>query len=115
MNSPWRCILCVVDLDAESGNALTTAAGSVLRYATALAVTHRARLTALQISPPESLERSAVDRLRKIVRVAREIHADLIVVGGGGHNEPMSRMCEALRRGPCPVLIVHPSGRAAVA
>src|SRR5687768_16204392 len=48
MPSPWRRILCVVDLDNDSANGgLTTTARSALRYATTLAVSHRARITAL--------------------------------------------------------------------
>jgi nucleotide-binding universal stress UspA family protein len=138
MPSPWRRILCVVDLDNDS--MLSTAARSALRYATTLAVTHRARITALQvISHPSSKPAltSVSDQLRKsvcsepfrglidvhvaigapneeVTRVAKDIDADLIVIGRGD-SESQSRLSETLRQAPCPVLIVHPSGRAAVA
>jgi hypothetical protein len=49
MPSPWRRILCVVDLNKDSANGLSTAARSALRYATTLAVTHQARITALHV------------------------------------------------------------------
>jgi len=141
--SPWRRILCVVDLDPEGGNALSTTARSALRYAATLAVTHRARITALQVIPQHSSEPASpatTGELRKCVsgerfhalidvdtaigasneelaRVAKDIKADLIVIGRGGHgaSESFSRLSETLRQAPCPVLIVHPSGRAAVA
>jgi nucleotide-binding universal stress UspA family protein len=138
--SPWRRILCVVDVD--SANALSAGARVALRYATTLAVTHRARVTACQILSQPSSEpalTSVSDALRKnlcdepfcglidvhvtsgsanqeVSRVAKEINADLIVIGrsGRGDGEPSPRLSETLRQAPCPVLIVHPSGRAAV-
>jgi nucleotide-binding universal stress UspA family protein len=140
--SPWRRILCLVDMDSDSGNALSTAARSALRYATTLAVTNRARITALQVisQPPSAPALTSVtDALRKSVvgepfrtlidvhvatgapneelaRVAKDIDADLIVIGRRvGGSESLSRLSETLRQAPCPVLIVHPSGRAAVA
>jgi nucleotide-binding universal stress UspA family protein len=141
--SPWRRILCLVDPDNQSGYALSTAAHSALRYATTLAVTHRARVTALQVisqPSPEPALTSAADELRTrvaseplpglidvhvasgspgegVMRVAKDVEADLIVIGRSGHeaSESSSRLPEILRRAPCPVLIVHPSGRAAVA
>lgn len=144
MPSPWRRILCVVDLDNDSANGgLTTTARSALRYATTLAVSHRARITALQVISHPSSERaltSVSDELSKsvigepfpglidvhvaigspneeVTRVAKDIAADLIVIGRSGRRdgESSSQLSEALRRVPCPVLIVHPSGRAAVA
>jgi nucleotide-binding universal stress UspA family protein len=140
MPSPWRRILCLVDLDNESGNGLSRAAHTALRYATTLAVTHRARITALQVISHSSSDPalpSVGDELRKSVfgepfrglidvqvaigfptdevrRVARDIDADLIVIGRGD-AEPLSQLSETLRHAPCSVLIVHPSGRAAVA
>jgi nucleotide-binding universal stress UspA family protein len=143
MPSPWRRILCLVDLDDENDNALSPAAHSALRYATTLAVTHRARITALQVvpqPPSESALTSVAEELRKsvfgepfrglidvqvtagspneeVTRVAKEIDADLIVIGrsGRGDGDTLARLSETLRQAPCPVLIVHPSGRAAVA
>jgi nucleotide-binding universal stress UspA family protein len=140
MPSPWRRILCVVELDA---GALSAAAGVALRYAATLAVTHRARITALQVisgPSPEPALTSAADELRKsvaiepfrglidvhvatgaldqeITRVAQDIDAGLIVIGdsGRGDGESLSRLAETLRQAPCPVLLVHPSARAAVA
>ena len=141
--SPWRQILCLVDLDTNGGKALSAGARSALRYASALAVTHRARLTALQVisqslSDPESTP--AADRLtqsvrgefcrgpidvhvatgaphEQVARVAKDIGADLIVVGrcGAEGGDSSSGLAETLRQAPCPVLIVYPSGRAAVA
>ena len=142
MHSPWRRLLCVVDRDDDSGNGLSTAARSALRYATTLAVTHRARITALEvIAEPVSgaALTAATDALRRsvagapfrglidvqvaagtpdeeVARVAKDVFADLIVTGRGGHGgESLSRLSETVRQAPCPVLIVHPSGRAAVA
>jgi nucleotide-binding universal stress UspA family protein len=53
----------------------------------------------------------------ELARVARDVDADLIVIGrsGRGGGDSLSRLSETLRQAPCPVLIVHPSGRAAVA
>ena len=141
--SPWRRILCLVDLDHDSGHTLTSAAQSALRYATTLAVTHRARVTALQVvSSPSAAPAPGpvLDELRQsvggerfrglidvqvatgspneeVLRVASDIGADLIVVGRSERQEGASwpRLPEMLRQALCPVLIVHPSGRAAVA
>jgi len=141
--SPWRRILCVVDMDNHDANLLSTAARSALRYATALAVTHRARITVLQVmSHPSSEPAPALvsDALRKSVfgdpfrglmdvhvaigssneetmRVAKNVNADLIVIGRHDRADARSlrRLSEVLRQSPCPVLIVHPSGQAAVA
>jgi nucleotide-binding universal stress UspA family protein len=124
-------------------NGLSTAARSALRYATTLAVTHQARITALHvISDPasESALMSVGDEPcrsvfgepfrglidvhvaigspnEEVTRVAKDIDADLIVIGrsGRGDGESLSQLSETPRRAPCPVLIVHPSGRAAVA
>ena len=141
--SPWQRILCLVDLDDDSVNTLSTAARSALRYATTLAVSNRARITALQVIPQRPSDAALTptpDALRKSVggepfrglidvqvatgapnealaRVAKDIEADLIVIArpGTGGGESLSRLSETLRQAPCPVLIVHPSGRAAVA
>jgi len=142
MPSPWRRILCVVDLDRDDANVLGTAASSALRYATTLAVTHRARITALQVisHASEPAPASMSDALNKsvfgapfrglmdvhvaigslhdeIMRVAKDVRADLIVIGrhGGADGHSLARLSEVVRLAPCPVLIVHPSGRAAVA
>ncbi len=48
-------------------------------------------------------------------RMAAEVEADLIVLGAEARMVSLSRLREVLRQAPCPVLIVHPSGRAAVA
>jgi nucleotide-binding universal stress UspA family protein len=143
MPSPWRRILCLVDLDNESGNGLSIAAHTALRYATTLGVTHRARVTALQVisqpssepagtSVTEELKKSVFGELlrglidvhvatgspnEEVMRVAKDIDADLIVIGRSGRpgGESLSRLPEILRQAPCPVLIVHPSGQAEVA
>ena len=141
--SPWRRILCLVDLDDEGGQALSAEGRSALRYATTLAVAHRARVTALRVIPPPSsgaAVASATEELRKgifgdrlrglidvqasagapneaLARVAKDVGADLIVIGhsGRGDGDSWSGLSATLRKAPCPVLIVHPSGRAAVA
>ncbi len=143
MPSPWQRILCLVDVDDDSSNGLSSAARSALRYATTLAVTNRARVTALRVisQPPRELVLTSVtDALRKSVagepfrglidvrvstgarnqeltRIAKDIQADLIVIGRdrSGSGDSLSRLSETVRQAPCPVLIVHPSGRAAVA
>jgi nucleotide-binding universal stress UspA family protein len=53
----------------------------------------------------------------ELLRMATEVGADLIVLGRGDHTrrESLSRLREVLRDAPCPVLIVHPAGHAAVA
>ncbi len=53
----------------------------------------------------------------EIVRTATEITADLIVLGRGSHGGTVSlaQLRDVWHRAPCPVLIVHPSGHAAVA
>jgi nucleotide-binding universal stress UspA family protein len=141
--SPWRRILCLVDLDDDIGHALSTDARAALRYATTLAVTHRTRITALQVMSQPSSEpalTSLTNELTKgivaglfrglidvhvaigspseqLARVANEIDADLIVIGRSsrGDGGALSRLSETLRHAPCAVLIVHPSGGAAVA
>jgi hypothetical protein len=52
--SPWQRILCLVELENEGRGPLKVSASSALRYATTLAVTHRARITALQVAPPSA-------------------------------------------------------------
>jgi len=141
--SPWHRILCLVELENEGRGPLKAPAYSALRYATTLAVTHRARVTALQVVTSPSLRaslRAAAEMLRKtvfgeafrglidvhvaagsvneeLVRVATEVGADLIVLGrtGNAGSASWSGLSQILRQAPCPVLIVHPSGRAAVA
>ncbi len=142
VRSPWQRILCLVDLEHDGGDGLTGAAHSALRYAATLAVTHRARVTALQVvpTPSEPALTSVAEELTKqvagepfhqlidvhvttgspdegVARVAREVDADLIVIGRGGR--PAGSACPPLpgilRQARCPVLIVHPSGQAAVA
>jgi len=50
----------------------------------------------------------------ELLRIAAETQADLIVLGRRACLVSLSRLREVLRQAPCPVLIVHPSGRAAV-
>jgi nucleotide-binding universal stress UspA family protein len=51
-----------------------------------------------------------------LLRTARETRADLIVLGRrDGGAACLSQLREVLRDAPCHVLIVHPSGQAAVA
>jgi nucleotide-binding universal stress UspA family protein len=51
-----------------------------------------------------------------LLRSARETDADLIVLGrGDGGARGLAQLREVLRDAPCHVLIVHPSGQAAVA
>jgi nucleotide-binding universal stress UspA family protein len=50
-----------------------------------------------------------------LVRVAKDIEAGLIVIGRGARGDSVPGLPDTLRQAPCPVLIVHPSGRAAVA
>ena len=142
MPGPWRRILCPVDLERDTAG-LSTASHTALRYAARLAVTHRARVTALHVispSPSGPARTSVTDRLTKrvsaepfrrlidvrvasgspneeVMRVARDIDADLIVIGR--HERPGGEsslgLPDILRQTRCPVLIVHPSGQAAVA
>lgn len=52
-----------------------------------------------------------------LARVATEVRADVIVLGrtGNAASAASSGLPEILKLVPCPVLIIHPSGRAAVA
>ena len=51
-----------------------------------------------------------------LLRSAREMRADLIVLGRrDGGSAALSHLRETLRDAPCHVLVVHPSGQAAVA
>jgi nucleotide-binding universal stress UspA family protein len=51
-----------------------------------------------------------------LLRAAHEVHADLIVIGRReGGATWLSQLREMLRDAPCHVLVVHPSGQAAVA
>ena len=155
---PWRRLLCLVDVASDTGGALAAASHSAVRYATTLAVTHRARVTTLVVMPRlAATESSSGDveqisdeqrtvlakvaaQLRKsvagetlrglidiqvtigswkdeLLRVAAEVRADLIVLGRGDQARMLSlpQLREVLWQAPCPVLIVHPSGHAAVA
>jgi nucleotide-binding universal stress UspA family protein len=156
---PWRRILCLVNFDSYTRESFDPTSHSALRYATTLAVTHRARITALHVLPglPLRMAFSAGDvkrvaeeqqqflaevteHLRKrvfgeafrglidvhvavgtpheeLLRMATEVQADLIVLGRRGEagSVSLSRLSEVLQQAVCPVLIVHPSGRAAVA
>ena len=143
---PWRRILCLVEFEDDSRDLLTAASHSALSYATTLGVTHRARITALHLVPSlpagnaeqQVFVEPLVEDVRRhigqsipglidvhvasgesneaLLRSAREIRADLIVVGRrDGGAACLSRLREMLRDAPCHVLVVHPSGQAAVA
>src|SRR4051812_17503103 len=137
----WRRIVCLVEFESTSRDALSAGSHAALRYATALATTHRARVTALHVIPPSSqqttshgaiaerlvgglsgeglrelidVEAAAGSPSEELLRVATQTHADLIVLAAG---EPAgAAMSHGLvRQAPCPVLMVHASGRVAVA
>ena len=138
-----RRILCLVALENDNDEHLSADSLAALRYATALAVTHRARIVALHVVPRPQQQTTLLpditQRLRRsvsgegwrelidvrvtagspneeLLRVARDIEAGLIVLAGDGPDGTSpSDLREVLRQAPCPVLIVHPSGRAAVA
>ena len=144
---PWRRILCLVEFEDDSRDSLTAASQSALSCATALGVTHRARVTALHLVPSlpdrateqQALVEQLVEGVRRhtlgqsipalidvhvatgasnegLLQSAREIRADLIVLGRrDGGAACLSQLQEMLRDTPCHVLIVHPSGQAAVA
>ena len=136
----------LIEFENDSYRSLTAASHAALGYATALGVTHRARLTALHLVPklpdkdaeqPTFLTQVAEEirmRVRNqivaglidvhvaqgssnedLLRTASEIRADLIVLGRrNGGAACLSRLREMLRHAPCNVLVVHPSGKAAV-
>ena len=142
---PWRRILCLVEFEDHNHRSLTAESQSALAYATTLGVTHRARVTALHLVPrlPATGQQAFVEQTiedvrrhtlsqriqglidvhvatgtvsEKLLSSAREINADLIVIGredGGGAC--LTQLREALRDAPCHVLVVHSSGQAAVA
>lgn len=147
MDPPWRRILCLIEFEDDGRGALTPASHSALRYATALGVTHRARVTALHLVPrlPDAAAEQppVVARVSEevrgrvhgqtfnklidvhvaegssnedLLRSASEIRADLMVLGRrDGGAACLSQLREMLRDAPCHVLVVHPSGQAAVA
>ena len=138
---PWRRILCLVEFEDNTHRSLTADSQAALTYATTLGVTHRARVTALHLVPrlPATGQQAFVEQTiqdvrrhtvgqrmqglldvhvatgtvrEKLLPSADEINADLIVIGRGDGN----RTClTQLRDAPCHVLVVHPSGQAAVA
>jgi nucleotide-binding universal stress UspA family protein len=143
----WHRILCLVEFGDDSRGSLTAASDSALGYATAPAVTHRARVTALHLVP--KLPDGPADQLPFITQVVHDVRqrvrshaisglidihvaegssneelrrsasaigADLIVLGRrDGGAACLSQLREMLRDAPCHVLVVHPSGQAAVA
>ena len=147
MKAPWRRILCLIEFEDDSRDALTAASYSALGYATTLGVTHRALVTALHLVPrlpetiperhtvlervTEDVRRHAIGQARvglidvhvaegssneDVLGAARETRADLIVLGRrDGGAACLSQLRETLRDAPCHVLIVHPSGQAAIA
>jgi nucleotide-binding universal stress UspA family protein len=96
---PWRRILCLVEFEDDSGGAVTAASHSALRYATALAVTHRARVTALHLVPqlPDGpaaqlpFITQAVDDVRSGVRGQRIPELIDIHVVEGSSNQDLLR------------------------
>jgi nucleotide-binding universal stress UspA family protein len=147
MGSPWRHILCLIEFEDDGHKSLTAASQSALCYATTLAVTHRAQVTAFHLVPklPDTAaeHQKLLEQVRQDVRSlavgqttpglvdvhavagttnedllqsAREIRADLIVLGRReGGAACLLQLREMLREAPCHVLVVHPSGQAAVA
>jgi nucleotide-binding universal stress UspA family protein len=53
----------------------------------------------------------------EVLRFARDVQADLIVIGRGDRTTMLSvpRLRAVLQGAACPVLIVHPAGQVAVA
>ena len=147
VDPPWRSILCLVEFEDDSHGHLTAASHAALGYATALGVTHRARVTALHLAPklPDTTAQQqpflaeVAKKVQKhvrsqmvpgltdvhvaqgssnedLIRSARDIRADLIVLGRcDGGAACLAQLRKTLRDAPCHVLIVHPSGQAAVA
>src|SRR5688500_4713031 len=68
---PWQRIVCLVEFDDDSRGSLTAASDSALGYATDLAVTHRARVTALHLVP--KLPDGPADQLPFITQVVDDI------------------------------------------
>ena len=146
MDPPWRSILCLVEFENDNA-ALTAASHAALGYATALGVTHRARVTALHLAPklPDTTAQrqpslaAVAEKVQQhvrsqivsglidvhvaqgssnedLIRSARDVRADLIVLGRrDGGAACLSQLRSTLRDAPCHVLVVHPSGQAAVA
>src|SRR5688572_11012260 len=147
MDPPWRSILCLVEFEDDSHANLTAASHAALGYATALGVTHRARVTALHLAPTlpdttaqqqpfvagvaETVQKHVRSQIvpglidvhvaqgssnQDLIRSATDLRADLVVLGRrDGGAACLSRLRGTLRDAPCHVLIVHPSGQAAVA
>jgi nucleotide-binding universal stress UspA family protein len=130
-------LLCAVSLDWETDAVLKTAAALAVRLNAELSVVHvitpvEEGLLPLMDpgSPPlstESVERDMQDALRRtgasgqvhvavgevsrqVASIAREHHADLVIVGRGGAPELPGRLGShgyaIVRRSPCPVLCV---------
>jgi nucleotide-binding universal stress UspA family protein len=147
INPPWRSILCLIEFENDSHDSLTAASHAALGYATALGVTHRARVTVLHLAPTlpdttaqqqpfvagvaETVQKHVRSQIvpglidvhvaqgssnEDLIRSATDLRADLIVLGRrDGGAACLSQLRGALRDAPCHVLIVHPSGQAAVA
>ena len=147
MGPPWRSILCLIEFENDSHDSLTAASHAALGYASALGVTHRARVTALHLAPTlpgttaqqqpfvagvaETVQKHVRSQIvpglidvhvaqgssnEDLIRSATDLRADLIVLGRrDGGAACLSQLRQTLRDAPCHVLIVHPSGQAAVA
>ena len=74
-----------------------------------------AREVGIEPSRISSVVRQGSSVYHEILEESQAVDADLIVIGRSGTRgaELLSRLSETLRQAPCPVLIVHPSGRAA--
>jgi nucleotide-binding universal stress UspA family protein len=137
---PIQVILHPTDFSACSGNALQLAGALARDYGAQLVVLHVAQPPkadsgkTMPLPDPNQMTNVAMDRLNQmdipdagigverryaegklvatIIRVAKEIHADLIVMGTRGRSGLerllMGSVAEkAMRRAPCPVVTVR--------
>ena len=135
-----RRVVCLVEFENASRDALSPGSQAALRYATTLALTNRVRVTVLHRIQPSShttshtsiatrpgrsvsgegrddlidVQAVAGSSNDELLRAAAETHADLIVLAAGEPSS-MPHVCELVHRAPCPVLIVPPSRPSAVA
>jgi len=104
VESPWRRILCLVEFDDHDYHTVTAASHSALSYATTLAVTHRARVTALHVVPTlpataaghEALVQQLADRVRRYVPAHSVRGLIDIYVASGTAKEQLSRSAREL-------------------
>jgi nucleotide-binding universal stress UspA family protein len=102
---PWRRILCLVEFEDDDRDSLTAASHSALAYATTLAVTHRARITALHLV--SSVAAKATEQQNEVEQLVERIRRHVLShslpglidvhVATGASNEDLFQAAGELR------------------